>query len=173
MKNYDLEQIILEAEGWIGRLKALQARHEERPILKFTDKQFEDFERMLTESPIEKNEKLMALMERQPQWGANHSPCPNHGNSFCLHYNWLPRETTGTGMALNYRNSMPCSAAPTTGYTAVDIATAAAEGFRDGRDSVVVELPSVQCIRLNGYCYEEVLEVCKRAIIAAGGKVKE
>lgn len=47
------------------------------------------------------------------------SPCPNHGNSYCLHCNWPPRK-----------------AAPTTGYTAVDMTTAAAQGFRDGRNDL-------------------------------------
>lgn len=47
------------------------------------------------------------------------APCPNHGNSYCMHCNWPPRK-----------------AAPTTGYTAVDMTTAAAQGFRDGQASM-------------------------------------
>lgn len=74
---------------------------------------------------------------------------------------------------------------PTPGYTAVDMTTAAAQGFRDGVVSVVVELPSVgpspeppedaiddsyldahhAKIRMRNDCF--------KAIIAAGGRVKE
>lgn len=58
----------------------------------------------------------------------------------------------------------------TTGYTAADMATAAAQGFRDGVASVVVDLP---LLCLDGVdaaeFYQEVIE----AIVAAGGKVAE
>lgn len=105
-----------------------------------TGKQFDDFERMLTESPIDKNEKLLRLMERPCRWA---------------------------------------EAEQSTGYTAVDMTTAAAEGFRDGVASVVVDLPHADqefeyqhagITHFDGPSYRAaVIE----AIIAAGGKVKE
>lgn len=62
---------------------------------------------------------------------------------------------------------MPCTcktSEPGTGYTAVDMTTAAAQGFRDGAASVVVGLPF-----LFPHYRQQVVE----AIIAAGGSVKE
>lgn len=70
---------------------------------------------------------------------------------------------------------------PATGYTAVDMATAAAEGFRDGQASVVVELPQGP-MHIDGHTpfvegtingFNLGLDQCRAAIIAAGGKVKE
>lgn len=65
-----------------------------------------------------------------------------------------------------------------TGYTAVDMTTAAAQGFRDGVGSVVVKLP--QRLKQDGRAVVidkdgEFLEYCDvvGAIIAAGGSVKE
>lgn len=60
---------------------------------------------------------------------------------------------------------------PTPLYTAVDMANAARDGFRDGAASVVVELPSVDpaCPPLP----IPYVEACKQAIIAAGGSVKD
>ncbi len=65
-----------------------------------------------------------------------------------------------------------------TGYTAVDMTTAAAQGFRDGVASVAIELPAlyprydadcdVRCASFNNGVL-----ACREAIIAAGGSVKE
>lgn len=66
---------------------------------------------------------------------------------------------------------LPCTCKPT-GYTAIDMATAAAQGFRDGRASVVVELPDAFDKHESGdfmYWAEDV----EKAIIAAGGTIKE
>jgi hypothetical protein len=61
-------------------------------------------------------------------------------------------------------------------FTAVDLATAAADGFKDGRASVVVELPR----RLVDWStdnfadgYNLALLRAAKAIIAAGGSIKE
>ncbi len=68
--------------------------------------------------------------------------------------------------------------AQTAGYTAVDMTTAAAQGFRDGQASVVIELPAlyprhdadcdVRCASFNNGVL-----ACREAIIAAGWSVKE
>lgn len=108
MKSNDLAVIIEEAEGWIGRLKALQARHDAPTV------------RGVPFDP----EDLVGL--------------PTFEQA--------------------------------TGYTAVDMTTAAAQGFRDGRDSVVVELPS---LTVDGPDAAELYADVIEAIIAAGGKVKE
>lgn len=55
-------------------------------------------------------------------------------------------------------------------YTAVDMASAAADGFRDGRASVVVDLSFIDIRPSYGW---KVFQACKEAIIAAGGSVKE
>lgn len=70
--------------------------------------------------------------------------------------------TTGDGTGYFYDRVDPDH--PTTGYTAVDMANAARDGFRDGAASVVVELPF-----LFPYYRQEVVA----AIIAAGGSVKD
>lgn len=60
------------------------------------------------------------------------------------------------------------------GYTAVDVATAAAEGFRDGVGSVAVDLSDLSnCFSPDG-CGDWAmwLEDVKKMIIAAGGTVK-
>lgn len=65
------------------------------------------------------------------------------------------------------------------GFTAVDMTTAAAQGFRDGRASVVVELPKMPTAQRTdeeatfsaGGC--DMLRKCRAAILAAGGSVKE
>jgi len=63
---------------------------------------------------------------------------------------------------------------PTPLYTAVDMATAAADGFRDGAASVVVELPEWAGA---GEFYFSTPVMARHAvltaIIAAGGRVKE
>jgi hypothetical protein len=59
---------------------------------------------------------------------------------------------------------------PTPLYTAVDMANAARDGFRDGKASVVVELP--QPFDGGDFTMYDGLEI-KEAIIAAGGSVKE
>ena len=62
------------------------------------------------------------------------------------------------------------------GYTAVDMTTAAAHGFRDGQAGVVVDIPKrvVDWSTDNWAAgYNLALERCKEAIIAAGGSVKE
>ena len=87
---------------------------------------------------------------------------------------------------------LPCTCkAPqqATGYTAVDMTTAAAQGFRDGAASVVVELPDYDSIVFDraldipAYAeintdimrqvYQSLHRQAQAAIIAAGGSVKE
>ena len=60
---------------------------------------------------------------------------------------------------------------PTPLYTAVDMANAARDGFRDGAASVVVELkvPASEAEKR----WWVVLADCRNAIIAAGGSVKD
>lgn len=69
---------------------------------------------------------------------------------------------------------MPCAcktAEPGTGYTAVDMATAAAQGFRDGAASVVVDLePDEPADEGAAYLH---IDFVKSRIIAAGGSVKD
>lgn len=58
------------------------------------------------------------------------------------------------------------------GFTAVDMATAVADGFRDGAASIVIELPDAFDKYESGdfmYWAEDI----EKAIIAAGGSVKE
>lgn len=61
---------------------------------------------------------------------------------------------------------------PTPGYTAVDMTTAAAQGFRDGVASL---LPVLEMAR--GYVHiegsDEEADTLDSAIIAAGGRIKE
>jgi len=60
---------------------------------------------------------------------------------------------------------------PTPGYTAVDMTTAAADGFRDGVASVVVDLePDEPADEGAAYLHQDFV---KSRIIAAGGRVKE
>lgn len=162
MKSNDLELLITEAEGWIGRLKALKTRHDVPPFP-----------------------------------GADAGACPNHGNPYCLHCKWpsgksllarriedeIKFERFELGGALNQFAARTMSQAEfqqmyadrpeqSTGYTAVDMATAAAEGFRDGVASVVVQMPSLET--LGEYSQEAgrwVLDACEEAIEAAGGTV--
>lgn len=61
----------------------------------------------------------------------------------------------------------------TSGYTAVDMTTAAAQGFRDGVASVVVELPEVPTASFDPLFAFAYAQKCREAIIAAGGRVKE
>jgi hypothetical protein len=74
---------------------------------------------------------------------------------------------------------------PTPGYTAVDMTTAAAQGFRDGVASVVVELPppypmpeepeeAIDDSFMDVYhAANGMRHACEKAIIAAGGRIKE
>lgn len=59
--------------------------------------------------------------------------------------------------------------------TTVDLANADADGFRNGRASVVVELPKAQSEDGDSWSpiWSSCLEQCRAAIIAAGGSVKE
>lgn len=85
-----------------------------------------------------------------------------------------PAALTVRGKPFDY-SSLP-TFEQATGYTAVDMTTAAAQGFRDGRNSMVVDLPKLyahpdddaRCAH-----YNMGIEKCREAIIAAGGKVKE
>jgi hypothetical protein len=85
--------------------------------------------------------------------------CQGHGRAECASCFWPKSEDL---------------ADPGVGYTAVDMTTSAAQGFRDGAASVVVELPEQLFAGMptpNGpdLNREEVIE----AIIAAGGRIKE
>ncbi len=65
-----------------------------------------------------------------------------------------------------------------TGYTAVDMTTAAAQGFRDGVASVVIELPkrySASDSECDDRCehFNRGVLACREAIIASGWKVAE
>lgn len=73
---------------------------------------------------------------------------------------------------------------PTPGYTAVDTTTASADGFRDGAASVVVALPKGRALCERMYGVKPVIAAgpesllisvadAEKAIIAAGGRVKE
>lgn len=46
------------------------------------------------------------------------------------------------------------------------------KGWQASREAVVVELPSLQCLRVNQYDYQEAREECRKAIEAQGLKVK-
>lgn len=69
--------------------------------------------------------------------------------------------------------------------TIVDLANSDADGYRNGRESVVVELPELRgdsdaddiagvglVIPMFDRGYDEAIEECRAAIIAAGGSVK-
>lgn len=67
---------------------------------------------------------------------------------------------------------------PAPGFTRVDMANAARDGFRDGVASVVVELPKMfplqEAVNDNQKAaYNDGVRLCRRRIIAAGGRVKE
>ncbi|AFV50669.1 hypothetical protein G169_gp56 [Pseudomonas phage AF] len=51
-------------------------------------------------------------------------------------------------------------------------AWAAWEGWQASRQALVIDLPSVQCIRINDYTAEETREACRRAIESQGVKCK-
>lgn len=84
---------------------------------------------------------------------------------------------------------LPCTcktAQQGTGYTAVDMTTAAAQGFRDGAASVVVELPSVMTEPEKGWNersvsiavakmqgFNRAIREVKKALKAQGVAVKE
>ena len=74
---------------------------------------------------------------------SNESKCPGHNRAECVSCCWP---------------------APATSYTAVDMTTAAAQGFRDGAASVVVDLP---------FLFPNYRQQVVEAIIAAGGRIKE
>jgi hypothetical protein len=72
----------------------------------------------------------------------------------------------------------------TPGYIAVDMTTAAADGFRDGAASVVVELPKGRALCERMYGVKPMIAMstesllisvadAEKSIIAAGGRVKE
>lgn len=46
------------------------------------------------------------------------------------------------------------------------------EAWQASREAVVMELPSLQCLRVNEYDYQEAREQCRRAIEAQGLRVK-
>lgn len=86
------------------------------------------------------------------------------------------------GLCQCNQGRLPCSCngeEPKAQYTAVDMATAAADGFRDGVKSVVVILPGLAgpTKAFNDESmdsgFDEAIEQCREAIIAAGGSVKE
>lgn len=61
-------------------------------------------------------------------------------------------------------------------FTAVDMANADADGYRNGRASVVVELPNIDdpdCGARVSFHLGAYKTQCRQAIIAAGGSVKE
>lgn len=218
MGNNDLALIIEEAEGWIGRLKTLKARHDVPPV-----GNVRTGGRQLGKSWLRQTTDM---------------PCPNHGSSYCVQCSWPPRyrgvtfdraildelviehptdtqaidaafrdavltghgrfmaEHRGDEIKIEHLPPLGYPLAPmpprtmsqeelrklyeqeapqaeqSTGYTAVDMATAAAEGFRDGVASVVVQMPSLET--LGEYSQEAgrwVLDACQEAIEDAGGTV--
>jgi hypothetical protein len=88
---------------------------------------------------------------------ATSSLCPGHGRAQCVSCCWPTAEQSA-------------------GYTAVDMSTAAADGYRDGKASFEVELEDPY--EYSGYSDEEARGASDfytkvvAAIIAAGGKVK-
>lgn len=113
--------------------------------------------------------------------------CPFCGSNDLVVVQWI--ECNGCGAfgptpsieegVLNWNKRPP---AP----TIVDLANADADGYRNGRASVVVELPELRgdsdaddiagvglVIPMFDRGYDEAIEECKAAIIAAGGTVRE
>lgn len=84
-------------------------------------------------------------------------------------------------LAANRRMADECLVSPEEAQsriTTVDLANADADGFRNGRASVVVELPKMypHGETLNSSAkaaYNDAVRLCRRKIIAAGGSVKE
>lgn len=159
-----------------------------------TDKQFEDFERMLAENPMQKNKALVQLMDRPTRW------TPGEKTALADFFDALsaplltpmiienlpplgylleplpPRTVSQDEFRKMYEQEAP-QAEQSTGYTAVDMTTAAAQGFRDGAASVVVELPSYFIVPagavLDAAGVKNILNSVAEAIIASGGTVKE
>ena len=79
---------------------------------------------------------------------SNESKCPGHNRAECVSCCWPRRDTDSQWTpaersALGEMNSAPLEFNKiATGYTAVDMTTAAAQGFRDGAASVSVTLPA-------------------------------
>lgn len=104
--------------------------------------------------------QYVSSMTAAAWWGwqaarATSSLCPGHGRAECVSCCWPSTEQSA-------------------GYTAVDMGTAAASGYRDGfaagRNSVVVDLePDERSDEAAHYIHEDFV---KDRIIAAGGKVK-
>jgi len=132
---------------------------------------------------------------------SNESKCPGHNRAECVSCCWPAKGTnvpdaidaairdaimTGSGAYEVFADdggiqikSVPdiCDQKfpfdePATGYTAVDMTTAAAQGFRDGAASVVVELPPVHADAYDPLAEVAYAQRCREAIIAAGGTIK-
>lgn len=172
MKDHDLEQIIFEAEGLIGRLKALQARHY-APTVRGVTFDLALLDDMAGANPFTPGEKTALanviealstspltpmIIEHLPTLGYPLAPFP-------------PRTMSQAEFRQMYEQEAPRTE-QSTGYTAVDMTTAAAQGFRDGQVSIVIELPQSRYLPGSNVPLLHVDEV-KAAIIAAGGKVKE
>jgi hypothetical protein len=78
-------------------------------------------------------------------------------------------KATGMGMTVK---DMPSKRGVSGNYQGYDYLHGCWIGWLGSRETMVVELPSVQCINLNEYGTVEVVDVCKAAVIAAGGTVK-
>lgn len=73
----------------------------------------------------------------------------------------------GRGLDLEYRN-IPGSGQ----YYWCPRTYLAFEAWQASRQALAVDLPSVQCIRINDYTAEETREACRRAIEPQGVKCK-
>ena len=112
---------------------------------------------------------------------SNESKCPGHNRAECVSCCWPRRDTDSQwtpaeqeALALGEKSIAPLELNKIgAGYTAVDMTTAAAQGFRDGAASVVVELPPVHADAYDPLAEVAYAERCREAIIAAGGRVKE
>lgn len=112
---------------------------------------------------------------------SNESKCPGHNRAECVSCCWPKADLVwgeNIGLSADDVRSLHGS-----NYTAVDMTTAAAQGFRDGAASVVVDLPGVmktrpfQTIDRGSDNFKAGFNMAIRlsgaAILAAGGTVKE
>lgn len=104
-------------------------------------------------------------------------PCPFCGGEALNVVQWVECDSCGAfgpttepyGDLSNWNRRTPA-------ITTVDLASADASGYRNGRESVVVELPmkySDDSVDPECMAYNDAVDLCRAAIIAAGGSVKE